>query len=204
MQLLKDILETWKYKLKVPKPGTFSFEEIIDSNIILIKNSDDETGIIIQKTLPIPESYKVRYFQFSYHKEIIDKEKKTKYDNCQMIIIEKNLEEKYILNILFSILDYNSKKHIDSFDIINILNGVNDNIQIENYSFNEIIGVWGELSFILHIIREIKEKDKIFELLKSWESDFSRNKIEHALEALAIYEGRLRQKYSKFSNVYIF
>jgi hypothetical protein len=178
MQLLKNVLETWKNKLQIPKTGTFSFEEIIDSNIILIKNSNNEIGIIIYKTLPIPEAFKVRHLQFSYHKEIIDKEKKTSYDNCQMIIIEKDMEEEYIINILFSILDYNSKKYIDSFDIINILNGVNDNIQIENYSFNEIIGVWGELSFLLHIIKNIQDKEKMFELLKSWESDFSRNKID--------------------------
>jgi hypothetical protein len=178
MQLLKNVLETWKDKLKVPKPGTFSFEEIRDSNIILIKNSNNEIGIIVHKTLAIPEAFKVRHLQFSYHKEIIDKEKKTVYDNCQMIIIEKDMEEEYIINILFSLLDYKSKKHIDSFDIMNILNGVNDNIQIENYSFNEIIGVWGELSFLLHIIQNIQDKDKMFELLKSWESDFSRNKID--------------------------
>lgn len=186
MRLLKNVLETWKYKLKTPKPGTFSFEEIVDSNIILIKNSNDEIGIIIHKTLPIPESYKVRHLQFSYHKELFDKEKKIQYDNCQIIIIEKSLEEEYIINILFSILDYESKNTIDSFDIMNILNGVNDNIQIENYSFNEIIGVWGELSFLLHIIRSINEKDIIFELLKSWESDFSRNKIDFRFNKINI------------------
>jgi hypothetical protein len=178
MQLLNKILHTWKFKLKVPKEEAYSFEEIENSNIILIKNSRDELGIIIHKTLPIPESYKVKYFQFWYHKEIINKQKKVVYENCQIIIIEKGLNEEIILNILFSILDYKSKRNIDSYDIMNIINEVNDNIQIENYSYNEIIGVWGELSFLLHLIQKVKDKEILFELVKSWESDFSRNKID--------------------------
>lgn len=186
MRLLKNVIETWKFKLKIPKSGTFSFEEIHGSNVILIKNSNDELGIIIHKTLPIPESYKVKNFQFSYHKQIINKEKNVIYENCQMILIGKELNEDYIINILFSILDYASKKTVDSFDIMNIVNTVNENFQIENFSYNEIIGVWGELSFLLYLIQGVKEKEKLFEVLNAWESENSRNKIDFRFHKIKV------------------
>jgi len=186
MRLLKNVIETWKFKLKIPKSGTFSFEEIHGSNVILIKNSNDELGIIIHKTLPIPESYKVKNFQFSYHKQIINKEKNIIYENCQMILIGKELNEDYIINILFSILDYVSKKTVDSFDIMNIVNTVNENFQIENFSYNEIVGVWGELAFLLHLIEDVNEKDKLYEVLNAWESQFSRNKIDFRFHEIKI------------------
>ena len=186
MKLLKNVIETWKFKLKIPKSGTYSFEEIEDCNVILIKNSDNELGIIIHKTLPIPESFKVKNFQFSYHKKIINNEKNISYENCQMILIGKELNEEYIINILFSILDYASKKIVDSFDIMNIVSTVNENFQIENFSYNEIIGVWGELAFLIHMMQDVKEKDKIFEVLNAWESEYSRNKIDFRFHKIKI------------------
>ena len=178
MELLKNVIEIWKYKLKTPKTDTFSFEHIQNSNIILIKNDKDELGIIIPKTLPIPDTFKLKRFHFSYHKTIYNNDKKISYENCQVMFVENDISEEYLINVLFSILDFKNKKKIDSFDLINILKNVNDNFQIENYAFNEIVGVWGELSFLLHLLRKVKSKEKMYELVNSWEGDLSRNKID--------------------------
>ena len=179
MQLLSDVLDIWKNKLKIPSGNRFSFEEVENTNVILIKNSQNRLGIIISKTLPIPDNFKLKYFHFEYHKKIQNVANNIIYENCQIIILEnENISEEYLINILFSILDFKNKRIISSNDFIDILKSVNSLSQTENQRINEIIGAWGELYFFLHILSGAVDLDKKNELINSWEGSEKRSKID--------------------------
>jgi len=181
--MVKYVLEQWN-NLKTPNEG-YSYYEIKDFNIILIKTTENKLGLIITKTLPLPNNVKLKEFDITYAKEIVNSFKKSVYNRCQILVAKKNVDEDLLIAILLSIFELKDN-NLDSFKLISIFENINKIFKLQSLQFNEIVGVWGELYFILFLLKLTRSDEKKREIIESWEGDIFRNKIDFQFNHLKI------------------
>ena len=201
--MLTKIIDTWFNKLKTPTEDSLSFEIIDGTNLFLTKNHEDKIGLIIENTIEIPASFKLKNFEFIYYPNLENKKKEQEHRNCQLILANKNVNPEYLIKILVGIFDLENTKYITSTDLIKILNELKYVFDTESVSEIEIVGVWGELFFLYQVLTVVENKDDFINIINSWEGTNSRKKIDfrflkqkHAFEIKTTKEDQRRHHIS--------
>jgi hypothetical protein len=176
--MLAKIIDIWFNKLKTPTEDSLSFEIIEGTNLFLTKNHENKIGLLIENTIEIPASFKLKNFDFIYYPSLINKNKNQEHRNCQLILANQNVDPEFLIKLLIGIFDLDNTKYITSTDLIKILNELRYVFDIESISENEIIGVWGELYFLYQVLGILENKNDLITIVNSWEGTSSRKKID--------------------------
>ena len=176
--MLTKIIDTWFNKLKKPTEDSLSFEIIDGTNLFLTKNHENKIGLIIENTIEIPASFKLKNFDFIYYPYLENKKKAQEHRNCQLILANKNVNPEFLIKLLVGIFDLDNTKYITSTDLIKVLNELKYIFDTESISEKEIVGVWGELFFLHEILNIEEKKDEYINIINSWEGTNSRKKID--------------------------
>jgi len=176
--MIEEVLQIWNRKLKLPSKDQFAIERINDTNLFLTKDFEGKIGIIIENTLELPKNFSLKRFEFKYFKKLENKPKDAIHERCQLMLADKSVEPSFLIKILFGILECEDKRNITSRDLMEVITSLISTFDPEAQKRNEVIGVWGELFWLKEILSQPIRKEKKAKILRSWESDKIRMKID--------------------------
>ena len=202
--MIKEITEIWLKKLKKPaNQGEYSYHAISGTNIILAKNYNDEFGLILTDTNEIPTNFLLKNFTFSY-KIKLTTTSGVDYKRCQRMFASKDVKADYLIKILFGVLE-DEQKPYSSNTLVRVLKELKDTFDPAEQKKIEVIGMWGEL-YLLHTLFDSRlSKIAIENILKSWEGDGGRKKIDfrflHSKLAIEVKTTTEEQRIHHFSGL---
>lgn len=169
----KKISEQWE---SIPKPTQEKYATIQlgTSNLWLIKDIEGSFGILVTDIRIQPKD-KYKNIEISYHKVL--RIAPDTLNDCTLLISRNPLLGSYLASALDPHLSDGKRKY-SYYEIKEILRLIEQIVKIENASYNEVIGVWGEMHILNKLIDLTPDNDIKTEIIESWEGSASRDIID--------------------------
>lgn len=171
------ILKSWE-ELALPNPGSKMMFKYLNTNLWIFKTPDNTFGFLISGTIgQLKNNYK--NIITSWQENVFDKKNKIKLENCLLIEASKNVDSRLFrtnISSLFEIIDENYLFKIN--EIEDLLRKIEEITLKESDTYNEVIGVWGELYLINELLKHTSNANDKIEIIESWESVESRSIID--------------------------
>ena len=163
--------------LKTPNRNNLSLLQFNDTNLWFSKNSKNDFGLLISECFGLVEN-KYKNIEIEWKAKIVNYHQDRTLQNCLILNFSNKINKDLLINLIDS-KPFNREKNIyTSIDINNLLKELEKITQKDNYDYNEVIGVWGELYFLNKIISKCNKKENIFKIINSWEGVDDRNIID--------------------------
>jgi hypothetical protein len=173
---------------KVKNNEDYFFVEIARTNLLLAKNKENKVGFIIYNDKKINENrFYLENFSYKFISQLQSPKKSKNFNNCSIIFANQLIEDEFFVSIMVSLF---SQEEIMKVTTELLLKKIDEVIKIFNYSATnkeELIGLWGELFLINHLILINKSDSSIInEIIDGWEGENTRANIDFKFKDLKV------------------
>ena len=162
-----------------PKSGDYNIEQILDTNLYAVITKENSYGVMLSKIYEKPKFPKYKNLEIEYKDSIIRTNTEEKLDGCLIVIAGKDVEPKMFQDILIKYIGEKEKtafyKSSNLKYLLQKLGRITQRIVLKKEA---IIGAYGELHFLNHLIDESLDSRIKSKIIQSWESDESRTIID--------------------------
>ncbi len=175
------IKKIWE-KLKTPSPNNYSAIQFHNSNLWVIKNSNNSFGIILSE---VTDMIKKKYDNIIIERKGKFKSDQTVLKNCILIQNNHTITPKSLCDAINSQLRQQAVKDFYEInDLKKVLNEIYRITKSTSEQLNEVVGVWGELHIINEFLGKTNNDNGRKHLIDSWESHEGRTVVDFNLSII--------------------
>jgi hypothetical protein len=182
----------------------YFFIEITGTNLLLAKNKEKKIGFIIYNDKQLSESrFYLEKFSYKFIPQLQSPKKSKIFNNCSIIIANQLIEDDFFVSVIVSLF---SKEEIMEVTTELLLKKIDEVTSIFNHSATnkeELVGLWGELFFMNHlIILNKKDSSIINEIIDGWEGENTRANIDFKFKDLKFaYEVKTTKSFKRIHHI---